>query len=102
MDQDKKRFMFLTLFYSIPLILIYYVYILLVLPCIPTYIHAHCIFVRSHIETNRVTGEDEGLFTTNVEEEIQRCMLLLLFHIPLFIISFIVCIFVLLVLLLFT
>jgi hypothetical protein len=43
MDLEKQRFMLLTLFYSIPLILIYYVYILLVLPCIPAYIHVHCI-----------------------------------------------------------
>jgi hypothetical protein len=43
MDQEKKRFMFLTLFYSIPLILIYCMYILLVLPCIPASIHVHCI-----------------------------------------------------------
>jgi hypothetical protein len=43
MDQEKQRFMFLTLFYSIPLILIYCMYILLVLPCIPAYIHVHCI-----------------------------------------------------------
>jgi hypothetical protein len=49
-------------------------------------------FVRSHIETKRITGEDEGVFTSNVKEEIQRCMLVLLFHIPLLCISFIVCI----------
>jgi hypothetical protein len=49
-----------------------------------------------------VAGEDDGLFAANVEEELQRCMPLLLFHIPVFSISFIVCIFVLLVLLLCT
>ena len=43
MDQEKQRFMFLTLFYSIPLILIYCMYILLVLPCIPSSNHVHCI-----------------------------------------------------------
>jgi hypothetical protein len=42
MDEEKKRFMFLTiLFYS--LILIYCMYILLALPCILASIHVHCI-----------------------------------------------------------
>jgi hypothetical protein len=49
-----------------------------------------------------VDGEDDGIFSANVEEELHKCMPLLLFHIPLFSISFIVCIFVLLVLLLCT
>ena len=43
MDGEAQRFMFLTLFYSIPLILIYCMYILLVLPCILSSIHVHCI-----------------------------------------------------------
>jgi hypothetical protein len=43
MDQENKSFMFLTLFYSISLILIYCMYILLVIPYIPASIHVHCI-----------------------------------------------------------
>jgi hypothetical protein len=49
-------------------------------------------FVRSHIQTNKIAGENEGVLTAVVEEAIQRYMLVLLFHIPLFFISFIVCI----------
>jgi hypothetical protein len=37
-------------------------------------------------------GENDGVLIAVVEEEIQRYMLVLLFHIPLFCISFIVCI----------
>jgi hypothetical protein len=45
MDQEKQRFMFITIFCSIPLILIYCMYKLLVLPCIPTSIHiVFCVF----------------------------------------------------------
>jgi hypothetical protein len=43
-----------------------------------------------------VAGEEDGLFGTNVDEELQRCIPVLLFHIPVFGISFIVCVFVLL------
>jgi heme/copper-type cytochrome/quinol oxidase subunit 4 len=48
--------------------------------------------VRSHIRKNRIAGENEGVFTASVEEDIERCMLVLLFHIALFCISFMVCI----------
>jgi hypothetical protein len=41
-----------------------------------------------------VVGEDDGLFGANVDEELQRCIHVLLFHIPVFSISFIVCVFV--------
>jgi hypothetical protein len=49
-------------------------------------------FVHSHIQTNIIDGENEGFLTTAVDEEIERYMLVLLFHIPLFFISFIICI----------
>jgi len=49
-------------------------------------------FVCSHIQTNRIVGENEGVSTTSIEEDIERCMLVLLFHIALFCISFMVCI----------
>jgi hypothetical protein len=49
-------------------------------------------FVHSHIQTNKIAGENNGVLTTSVEEEIERCMLVLLFHIVLFCISFILCI----------
>jgi hypothetical protein len=49
-------------------------------------------FVRSRIQTNRIAGENDGVLTASVEKEIERCMLVQLFHIPLFCISFIVCI----------
>jgi hypothetical protein len=49
-------------------------------------------FVRSHIQTNRIVGENDVVLTATVEEEIQRYMLVLLFHISLFCTSFIVCI----------
>jgi len=45
-------------------------------------------------------GEDDELFGGNVAEELKKWIPMLLFHIPLFIYSFIVCIFVLLVMLL--
>jgi hypothetical protein len=38
-------------------------------------------FVHSHIQTNKIDGENDGVFTATVEEEIQRYMLVLLFHI---------------------
>jgi hypothetical protein len=49
-----------------------------------------------------MAGEDDGLFGGNVDEELQRWIPVLLFHIPVFSISFTVCIFVVLVLLLCT
>jgi hypothetical protein len=48
--------------------------------------------VGSHIETNRVAGEKEGVLNASAEEDIERCMLVLLFHIALFCISFMFCI----------
>jgi hypothetical protein len=47
--------------------------------------------MHSHIQTNRVARENDGFLTAAVEEELQRYMLVLLFHIRLFCISFIVC-----------
>jgi hypothetical protein len=44
----------------------------------------------SHIETNRVAGEKEEVLTGLAEEDIETCMLVLLFHISLFCISFMV------------
>ena len=32
-------------------------------------------FVRSHIQTNRIAGKNDGVLTASVEEEIERCML---------------------------
>jgi hypothetical protein len=49
-----------------------------------------------------MAGEDDGLFGANVDEELQRWIPVLLFHIPVFNISFTVCIFVVLVMLLCT
>ena len=46
----------------------------------------------SHIETNRVAGEKEVVLSASTEEDIERCMLVLLFHIVLCCISFMVCI----------
>jgi hypothetical protein len=50
------------------------------------------VFVRSHIQTNRIAGENDEVLTASVEEDIEMCMIVLLFHIALFCISFIVCI----------
>jgi hypothetical protein len=44
-----------------------------------------------------MSGEDDGLFGANVDEELQRCIFVLLFHIPMLSISVIVCVFVVLV-----
>ena len=49
-----------------------------------------------------MVGEDDGLFGANVDEELQRCIPILLFHILVLSISFIVCVFFVLVLLLCT
>ena len=49
-------------------------------------------FVRSHIQTNKIAGENEGVLTASVEEDIERFILVLLFNIVLFYISFMVCI----------
>jgi hypothetical protein len=49
-----------------------------------------------------MAGEDDGLFGGNADEELQKWIPVLLFHIPVFIFSFTVCIFVVLVLLLCT
>ena len=49
-------------------------------------------FVHSHIQRNRVAAKNEGVFTASAEEDIERCMLVLLFHIALFFLSFMVCI----------
>ena len=51
----------------------------------------------SHIETNIVAREKEGVLTASAKDDIERCMLVLLFHIVLFCISFMVCIYVKLV-----
>jgi hypothetical protein len=47
-------------------------------------------FVHSHIQTNRIAGENDGVLTASVEEDIESWMFVLLFHIALFYISFIV------------
>jgi hypothetical protein len=47
-------------------------------------------FVCSHIQTNRIAEEKEGVLTAAVDEEIERYMLVLLFHIFLFCVSFII------------
>jgi hypothetical protein len=63
--------------------------------CSPVHTSFHSCslyFVRSHIQTNRIAGENDGVLTASVEEDIERWMLVLLFHIALFCISFIVCI----------
>jgi hypothetical protein len=63
--------------------------------CSPVNTNFHCcslIFVGSHIETNRVAREKEGVLTASAKEDIERCMLVLLFHIVLFCISFMICI----------
>jgi hypothetical protein len=49
-----------------------------------------------------MAGEDDGLFGTNVDKELHRWIPILLFHIPVFSISFIVSLFVVLILLLCT
>jgi hypothetical protein len=49
-----------------------------------------------------VGGEDDGLFGMNIDDELQRCILVVLFHIPVFSVSFFVCVFVLLALFLCT
>ena len=91
MDEEKKGSCF-------------YLYFILFLDSHLLYVHITCsplhtsfhscslYFVRSHIQTNKIAGENEGVLTAALEEEIQRYMLVLLFHIPLFCISFIVCI----------
>jgi hypothetical protein len=68
--------------------------------CSPVHTSFHSCslyFVRSHIQTNIIVGENDGVLTTSIEEDIEMCMLILLFHIALFCISFIFCICVLLV-----
>ena len=63
--------------------------------CFPMHTSFHSCslyFVCSHIQTNRIAGENDGVLTASVEEEIERCMLVLLFHILLFSVSFIICI----------
>jgi hypothetical protein len=49
-----------------------------------------------------MSGEDNGLFGANVDEELQRCIFVLLFHIPVLSISVIICVFVVLLSLLCT
>jgi hypothetical protein len=49
-------------------------------------------FVCSHIQTNKIVGKNKGVLTTVVDKEIERYILVLLFHILLFCISFIICI----------
>jgi hypothetical protein len=62
-------------------------------PGVHTIFHSCSLcFVHSHIQTNRISGENEGVLTALVEEDIERCMLVLLFHIALFCISFMICI----------
>jgi hypothetical protein len=61
--------------------------------CSPVHTSFHSCslyFLRSHIQTNRIAGENDEVLTASVEEEIERYMLVLLFHIALFCISFIV------------
>jgi hypothetical protein len=63
--------------------------------CSPVHTRFHSCslyFVHSHVQTNRIAGQNDRVFTASVEEDIERCMLVLLFHIALFCISFIICI----------
>jgi len=61
--------------------------------CFPVHTSFHSCslyFVHSHIQTNRIAQENDKVFTASIEEDIERCMLVLLFHIALFCISFII------------
>jgi hypothetical protein len=52
--------------------------------CSPMHTNFHSCslyFVHSHIQTNRIARENDGVLTASVEEEIERYMLVLLFHI---------------------
>jgi hypothetical protein len=94
MDEEKKRYMLLTLSFTLFLWILFSLctYSLFSLhtnwPSCPLY------YVHYHIKTNRITRQEEEAFTRNVEEDIQRCMLISLFSSPLLCISFIVCLYI--------
>jgi hypothetical protein len=91
MDGEAQRFMFLLYFRLFVESLLLYVHINCSL--VHTSFHSCSLyFVHSHIQTHKIVGENDRVLTASVEEEIERCMLGLLFHIVLFCISFIVCI----------
>jgi hypothetical protein len=81
----------------------FFLYFRLFIESLLLYLHISCslvhtsfhscslYFVPSHIQTNRIVGENNRVLIPLVEEDIERCMLVLLFHIVLFCISFIVC-----------
>ena len=92
--QGKKNKTFINCFYLCKLF-IESILLYLHIACSPVNTSFHWCwlnFVGSHIETNRVAGKKEGVLTASAEEDIERCMLVLLFHIALFCISFMVCI----------
>jgi hypothetical protein len=92
MEKHKGSYFFLSFRVFVRSLLLY-----LHITCSPVHTSFHSCslyFVCSHIQTNRIVVENDGVLTTSVEEEIERCMLVLLFHIVFFCISFIVCIFV--------
>jgi hypothetical protein len=63
--------------------------------CSPVHTSFHSCslyFVCSHIQTNKIAGENDRVLIASVEKDIERWMLVLLFHIALFCISFIICI----------
>ena len=82
----------------------FYLYYRLFVESILLYVHISCpplhtsfhscslCFLSSHTKTNKIVGEKEGVLTASVEEDIERFILVLLFNIVLFYISFMVCI----------
>jgi hypothetical protein len=90
MDKRKGSCFFLSFILLVQSHLLY-----VHITCSPVHTRFHSCslyFVCSHIQTNRIAGENDRVLTALVEEEIERYMLVLLFHIVLFCISFIVCI----------
>jgi hypothetical protein len=93
MDGEKQRFMFRLSF--ILFIDCYLMYVHINFSLVHTSFHSCSLcFLHSHIQTNKIAGENDGVLTAVVEEEIQRCMLVLLFHIHCFVFHLLsVCVF---------
>ena len=74
-----------TICYSIPFILFYLLYVHI--PCFSLHVNLRSCpfcFVPLFIETNKKIGQGKEILTKNVEESMQRCILLPVFHIQLF------------------
>jgi hypothetical protein len=92
MNNNKKKWYILITLSVTLFLLFYFIYSMYIFLAFSLHVNlCSCpfCFVIFFIETNRKNGQGKELLTRNVEESMQRCILLPIFHIQLFFIYFV-------------